>query len=90
MSGKSSQRHLSGPRISPPPITGKESAADLIDQAFLAYNAARLREGARLLVERMLGEAKISPGDLDLILLTDDPQEAAHAVIQAWEAQSGR
>ena len=53
MSGKS-QRHLSGPRISPPPITGQESAAELIDQAFLAYNAARLREGARLLVERML------------------------------------
>src|SRR5215471_14460961 len=49
-----SHRHLSGRRIDPPPITGKESAADLIDQAFLAYNAARLREGARLLVERML------------------------------------
>ena len=48
------QHHLSGPKISPPPITGKESAAELIDQAFLAYNAARLREGARLLVERML------------------------------------
>ena len=28
--------------------------AELIDQAFLAYNAARLREGARLLTERML------------------------------------
>ena len=51
---KESSRHLSGPRIDPPPITGKESAADLIDRAFLAYNAARLREGARLLVERML------------------------------------
>jgi deoxyhypusine synthase len=47
-------RHLSGPRIEPPAITGRESAAELIDQAFLAYNAARLREGARLLAERML------------------------------------
>jgi len=47
-------RHLSGPRINPPAITGKETAAELIDQAFLAYNGARLREGARLLVERML------------------------------------
>jgi deoxyhypusine synthase len=46
--------HIRGPRISPPAITGKETAADLIDQAFLAYNGARLREGARLLVERML------------------------------------
>jgi deoxyhypusine synthase len=48
------KRHLSGPRIDPAPITGRESAADLIDQAFLAYNGARLREGARLLTERML------------------------------------
>ena len=47
---------LSGPRISPPAITGKETAAELIEQAFLAYNAARLREGAHLLVERMLAE----------------------------------
>ena len=51
-----SHRHLSGKRIDPPAITGKESAADLIDSAFLAYNAARLREGARLLTERMLEE----------------------------------
>ena len=51
-----SRDHLSGARIDPPPITGRESAAELIDQAFLAYNAARLREGARLLVERMLAD----------------------------------
>ncbi len=47
---------LSGPRISPRAITGKETAAELIEQAFLAYNAARLREGAHLLVERMLAD----------------------------------
>src|SRR5436190_8168395 len=46
--------HIKGPSIEPPAITGKESAADLVENAFLAYNAARLREGARLLVERML------------------------------------
>ena len=40
--------------IAPPPITGRETAADLIENAFLAYNAGRLREGARLLAERML------------------------------------
>jgi deoxyhypusine synthase len=45
---------LSGPRISPQAISGHETAAELVDQAFLAYNAARLREGAHLLVERML------------------------------------
>jgi deoxyhypusine synthase len=49
-----SKRFLSGPRINPPPITGKETAADLLDQSFLAYNAARLREAAHLLARRML------------------------------------
>jgi deoxyhypusine synthase len=53
---RKSHRHLAGKRIDPPAITGQETAADLIDSAFLAYNAARLREGARLLTERMLEE----------------------------------
>jgi deoxyhypusine synthase len=53
---KPSSRYLRGNRINPPAITGRESAADLIDQAFLAYNGARLREGAKLLVERMLAD----------------------------------
>lgn len=47
-------RFLRGPRIGPTPISGRESVADLMDNAFLAYNAGRLREGARLLTERML------------------------------------
>jgi uncharacterized protein (TIGR00730 family) len=37
----------------------------------------------RWLQSRVLGEEKISAGDLDLILLTDDPAEAAQAVIDA-------
>jgi hypothetical protein len=41
----------------------------------------------RWIQSRVLGEGKISPGDLDLMLLTDDPREAANAVIQAWESQ---
>jgi len=49
-----SKAYLRGSRIQPQPITGSESAAELVDKAFLAYNGARLREGARLLVERML------------------------------------
>ena len=40
----------------------------------------------RWLQSRVLGEEKISPGDLDLILLTDDPAEAAQAVIDAHAA----
>jgi len=37
---------------------------------------------------RMAGEGKISPGDLDLVLMTDDPAEAAQAVIDAHAAQT--
>ncbi|HVX39697.1 MAG TPA: TIGR00730 family Rossman fold protein [Gemmatimonadaceae bacterium] len=43
----------------------------------------------RWIQSRVLSEGKISAGDLDLILLTDDPQEAAHAVIEAWKSQVG-
>src|SRR5258708_2116007 len=51
---RKARSHLGGTRIDPPAITGRETAAELMDSAFLAYNAARLREGARLLTERML------------------------------------
>jgi uncharacterized protein (TIGR00730 family) len=40
----------------------------------------------RWLQSRVLSEQKISAGDLDLILLTDDPAEAAQAVIDAHAA----
>lgn len=43
----------------------------------------------RWLQSRVLGERKISPGDLDLMLLTDDPREAAHAVVEAYLAANG-
>ncbi len=43
----------------------------------------------RWIQSRMLGEGKISPGDLDLVLLTDDPAEAAHAIVAAYEAARG-
>jgi deoxyhypusine synthase len=45
---------LRGKRIDPKPITGKESAAELVDNAFLAYNAGRLAEGCRLFAGPML------------------------------------
>jgi deoxyhypusine synthase len=53
--------HLRGQRINPSAITGKETAADLIDNAFLAYNAGRLREGCQLFVKRML-EPEVTVG----------------------------
>jgi len=53
--------YLHGARIDPRPITGKESVADLVDNAFLAYNAGRLAEGCRLFSERML-ESDVTVG----------------------------
>jgi uncharacterized protein (TIGR00730 family) len=44
----------------------------------------------RWLQTRVLQERKISPGDMDLMLLTDDPHEAAHAVIEAYNATNGQ
>lgn len=40
----------------------------------------------RWLQSRVLSERKISSGDLDLMILTDDPAEAAKAVIDAYNA----
>src|SRR4029078_12389041 len=45
---------ISRERISPAAVTGGVSAADLIDSAFLSYNAGRLREGCQLFVRKML------------------------------------
>ena len=47
-------RFLAGQAISPPSITGRETVAELIDSAFLAYNAARLREACLLYTRKML------------------------------------
>ncbi len=48
------EKYLSGPRIFPDPLTGKESIADIIDETYLAYNAARIKEACRLYVEKIL------------------------------------
>jgi len=42
------------PRLNPLGIGKNISAVDLVDQTFLAYNGGRLREAAKLLVEKML------------------------------------
>ena len=44
----------------------------------------------RWIQTRLLAEGKISPGDIDLLLLTDDPREAVDAVVQAYAAQRRR
>jgi deoxyhypusine synthase len=49
-------RFLRGQRILPSAISGRETAAELIDNAFLAYNGGRLREGCQLFTRKMLGD----------------------------------
>jgi len=48
--------HLSGRRINPQPLTGHQSLPEVIDHAFTAYNAGRIREACALLTEKMLRE----------------------------------
>jgi len=47
-------KFMSGKRIRPKNITGREKLADLVDETFLAYNGARLKEGCQLFANRML------------------------------------
>src|SRR3954463_8081198 len=56
-----SEPYLRGQRIDPKATTGKETVAELIENAFLAYNAGRLREGCQLFTQRML-EAALTVG----------------------------
>lgn len=49
-------RYLSGRRILPNPITGREKLSALMEETFLAYNSARLREGCQLFTGKMLAD----------------------------------
>ena len=51
---KKQSKFLSGKRIDPTPISKKTNLADLIDESFMAYNAARLREACQLFDKKML------------------------------------
>ena len=51
---KKKSKFLRGKRIDPAPITPKTSVTELVDEAFLAYNAARLREACQLFTQKML------------------------------------
>lgn len=55
------EAYLTGRQILPPPIRGGERLADLVEQTFLAYNAARLREACRLFTDKILG-AEVTVG----------------------------
>ncbi len=47
-------QYLSGKRIMPKGITGREKFTEVVEEAFLAYNSARLKEGCRLFIDKML------------------------------------
>jgi deoxyhypusine synthase len=49
-------QYLTGQRISPAPVHSQTSVTELVDSAFEAYNAARLREACHLFTKKMLGE----------------------------------
>ncbi|MGH9820627.1 MAG: homospermidine biosynthesis protein [Pyrinomonadaceae bacterium] len=51
---KKRSKFLSGKRIDPAPISKKTNLADLIDESFMAYNAARIREACQLFSRKML------------------------------------
>ncbi len=51
---RSPRKFAAYPRLNPLAVGREISAADLVDQAMLAYNGGRLREGCRLYVEKML------------------------------------
>src|SRR5579883_1842121 len=47
---------ISQRRIDPPALTGQTPLPEVIEQAFLSYNAGRLREACRLFSNKMLAD----------------------------------
>src|SRR5512135_1902580 len=47
-------KYMSGKRVLPKNLTGKGKLADMVDDAFLAYNSGRLREACQLFTAKML------------------------------------
>src|SRR5438270_14039886 len=58
---KPRSRFLHGRRIDPAPITPQTKLTELVDESFLAYNAARLRESCQLFTQKML-EPEVTVG----------------------------
>src|SRR5262249_58611515 len=49
-------KQISHKRIEPPALTGQTPLPQIIDEAFLSYNAGRLREACRLFATKMLAD----------------------------------
>jgi deoxyhypusine synthase len=54
-------RFLQGRRIDPAPITSETTLVELVDESFIAYNGARLREACQLFTRKML-EPEVTVG----------------------------
>src|SRR5215467_12958874 len=48
------KKYLSGKRIMPKNLTGRETLEEVVDETFLAYNSARLKEACQLFAKKML------------------------------------
>ncbi|NJN06346.1 MAG: deoxyhypusine synthase, partial [Rhodobacteraceae bacterium] len=55
-SPRNTKKFSAYPRLNPLSIGRNITAADLVDEALLAYNGGRMREGARLFTQKMLPE----------------------------------
>ena len=88
---KHKSKFLRGKRIDPAPIAKEISVADLIDESFLAYNAARLREACQLFTRKML-EPEVAIGlsatkDIDvLVRSTPENAERVYAALARFGA----
>ena len=51
---KKKSKFLQGRKIDPAPITRRTTIKQLVDESFLAYNGARLREACQLFTQKML------------------------------------
>ena len=58
---KQTSKFLRGRRIDPAAITPNTTIAELVDESFIAYNGARLREACQLFTEKML-ESDVTVG----------------------------
>jgi deoxyhypusine synthase len=58
---KRKSNFLQGRKIDPAPITARTTINQLVDESFLAYNAARLREACQLFTQKML-EPEVTVG----------------------------
>ena len=47
------KKYMAGKRIHPKNLTGKENLPYIIDEVFLAYNSARLKEACQLFANRL-------------------------------------